>query len=118
MARELQVLQDFYDLSVDLSKRILRFPRNLRYGLGLSIEQRVQGILAQLVRAKYAPVADKGPILGTVNVELEVLRFQLRQSADLGGMTANGQGYVVKCLETVGRQVGGWLKSLPPSGAR
>lgn len=32
MARELQVIQDFYDLSLYLSQRILKFPRNIRYG--------------------------------------------------------------------------------------
>ncbi|HEX4591837.1 MAG TPA: four helix bundle protein [Gemmataceae bacterium] len=113
MAREIPVLLDFYDVSLDLSKRVLRFPRNLRYGLGLAIERRLQDVLALLVRAKYAATAEKSPVLRTVNVELEVLRFQVRQAAELGGLTANGHLHVLKGLETVGRQVGGWTKALP-----
>jgi hypothetical protein len=112
MARELQVLQDYYDLSLYLTEHILRFPRNLRYGLGLAMERRLQDLLALLVRAKYAPASAKEPVLREVNVELEVLRFQLRQSAELRALPANGQRHALQRLEQVGQQVGGWLRSL------
>ncbi|MFO0808924.1 MAG: four helix bundle protein [Gemmataceae bacterium] len=81
--QELQVIQDFYDLSLGLSGRILKFPRHVRYGLGLAIERRLQDVLALLIRAKYAPAVEKPPILKAANVELEVLRFQVRQAGDL-----------------------------------
>lgn len=112
MAQELQVIQDFYDLSLGLSGRVLTFPRNVRYGLGLAIERRLQDVLALLVRAKYAPAAEKPPLLKAANVELEVLRFQVRQAADLKALPLKGQRFVLEKLFAVGAQVGGWLKSL------
>ena len=57
-------------------ERTLKFPRNLRHGLGLAMEQRLQELLALFIRAKYAARTAKEPLLRDVNIELEVLRFQ------------------------------------------
>jgi hypothetical protein len=117
VARELQVLQDFYDLSTYLMGRVQKFPRSLRHGLGLSIEHRLQDLLALLVRAKYAPAAGKPPLLRDINVELEVLRFQLRQSTELKALALGSQKHALERLTAVGTQVGGWLRSLAPGKA-
>jgi len=115
MSQELQVVSDFYDLGLLLLKRVQQFPRNLRHGLGRSIEFRVEELLALLVRAKYAPRGEKDSLLRDVNVELEILRFQVRQAVDLRAVPPNGQLAILEKLEAVGRQVGGWRKSLQPS---
>jgi hypothetical protein len=115
MARELQVLQDFYDLSLYLSQRIVKFPRGVRYGLGMAVEHRLQDILALLVRAKYAPPAGKEPLLREVNVELEVLRFQVRQSLELQAMPLKSHHHALERLTKIGQQVGGWLKAVQPA---
>jgi hypothetical protein len=116
MSQELRVLQDFYDLSLYLSQRVLRFPRNVRYGLGLAIERRLQDLLALLVRAKYAPPTGKAPLLRDANVELEVLRFQVRQAAELKALALGSQKHALERLGQVGQQVGGWLRALRPAG--
>ena len=116
MAQELKVLQDYYDLSVYLMGRIAKFPRNVRYGLGVAVEKRLQDILAFLVRAKYSPAAERPPILRNVNVELEVLRFQLRQAAELKALPLGSHGHALERLQGVGQQVGGWLRSLGGRG--
>jgi hypothetical protein len=115
MARELKVIQEYYDLSVYLSGRILRFPRNIRYGLGLAMEKRLQYVLGLLVRAKYSPVGSKEAILGDTNIELEILRFQLRQAADLKALALSSQRHALERLQNIGQQVGAWLRSLRPA---
>ncbi len=117
MSKELKVIQDFEDLALYLVERVLKFPRNIRHGLGLAMEERLQALLALFVRAKYAARADKEPLLRDVNVELEVLRFQLRQATVLKALAANSQHHVLERLRQVGQQVGGWLKSLRPRAA-
>ena len=112
MSQELQVLSDYYDLSLLVLKRVQQFPRSLRYGLGRSIEARTETLLALLIRAKYAPRGEKDALLRETNVELEVLRFQIRQAVDLKAVPLNGHLSVMEKLEAVGRQVGGWRKSL------
>ena len=116
MSKELKVIQDFEDLALYLVKRILKFPRNIRHGLGLAMEERLQALLALFVRAKYAARADKEPLLRDVNVELEVLH-SVRQATVLKALAANSQHHVLERLRQVGQQVGGWLKSLRPRAA-
>jgi hypothetical protein len=114
MGQELKVIQDFYDLSVYLMGRILTFPRNLRHGLGMAMERRLQDLLALLLRAKYSAAAAKQAILREVNVELEVLRFQLRQATELKALPLGSQRHAQERLQQVGQQVGGWMRSLRP----
>ena len=54
MASDLKVISDCYDLAVFLSRRVEKFPRSHRFTLGADIERRVQGLLGELVRARYA----------------------------------------------------------------
>lgn len=120
MAADLQVLADFYELAKYLTGRIARFPRHHRHSLGIDMERRLQGILALLVRAKYQPAGDgKVRLLADANVELEVLRFQLRLARDLAALPNASHGHVSGLLEGVGAQVGGWLQaSRPPAAGR
>ena len=80
--------------------------------LGTDMEHRLQAVLALLVRAKYhGPGEGKGRLLADANVELEVLRFQLRLAHDLAALPTNSHGHSIRLLEGVGSQVGGWLRS-------
>ncbi len=114
MATDLKVISDCYDLALYLSRRAEKFPRPHRYTLGAEIERRVQGLLGQLVRARYASPGERVAVLGEVNVELEVLRFQLRLARDLNALPVSSQGEAARQLEQVGAQVGGWLKASRP----
>jgi hypothetical protein len=113
LAQELKVISDSYDLILYLSQRIGKFPRQHRYSLGLSMEQRLQVFLALLIRAKYTSGAEeKARLLRDANIELEVLRFQVRQALDLGAFPRNSHGHCCNLMVQVGTQIGGWLKSL------
>lgn len=119
MANDLKVISDCYDLAVYLSRRVEKFPRSHRYTLGAEIERRVQGLLGDLVRARYASAGERrSVILADVNVELEVLRFQVRLAKDLNAMPVSSHGQVYRQMELVGVQVGGWLKSSRPKSSR
>ena len=112
MSAELQVIGDFYDLTRYLVDRIGKFPRHHRHSLGTDMEHRLQAVLALLLRAKYhGPGEGKGKLLADANVELEVLRFQLRLAHDLAALPTNSHGHSIRLLEGVGSQVGGWLRA-------
>jgi hypothetical protein len=112
MAGELQVISDFYDLMKYLTGRIEKFPRHHRYTLGAAMEGRLQTILALLVRAKYCGKPEvKVGLLTDANVELEVLRFQVRLGHELKALPAQGHGQAIRRMDEVGRQVGGWLRT-------
>jgi hypothetical protein len=113
MAQELKVIEDFYELTSYLVGRIARFPRQHRYSLGTDMERRLQAVLALLIQAKYAAGGeDKSALLRTANVELEVLRFQLRLARDLAALAQSSHGHAIKLAAQVGSQIGGWLKAV------
>ncbi|MBV8780212.1 MAG: diversity-generating retroelement protein Avd [Phycisphaerae bacterium] len=109
MEQELKVISDFYDFMLYLIQRVETFPRHHRYSLGIAIENRLQTILALLLRAKY--IQDKLPQLREANIELEVLRFQMRLASDLKAMPAKSYGHSTGLLLEIGSQVGGWIRS-------
>src|SRR5271170_4953526 len=109
METELKVISDFYDFMLYLVQRIETFPRHHRYSLGIAMENRLQAILALLLRAKY--IHDKAAYLREANIELEVLRFQVRLASDLKALPIKSYGHASKLLLEIGAQVGGWLRS-------
>jgi hypothetical protein len=112
LAQELKVISDSYDLILHLSQRISKFPRQHRYGLGLSMEQRRQVFLALLIRAKYtSTIEEKRRMLQDANIELEGLRFQVQTAnpdyAGYQGRFAN-EAEVDRFLQGIAaKQIGG-----------
>ena len=83
MPQELKVIADFYDFMLWLIRHTEKFPRHHRYSMGVAMENRLQDILKLLLRAKYSK--QKAGFLNDANIELEVLRFQLRLGHGCGG---------------------------------
>ena len=100
MAKELKVIADFYDFTLWLIRHVAKFPRHHRYSLGTHIEARLQRILALLLRAKYSK--SKSQYLADANIELEILRFQIRLAKDLGVLAARSHGHAARLTNEVG----------------
>ncbi|MFP4107221.1 MAG: diversity-generating retroelement protein Avd [Phycisphaerae bacterium] len=109
MVKELKVISDFYEFMLWVIRHTERFPRHHRYSLGIVIENRLQRILEQLLRAKYS--RKKARYLQDANMELEVLRFQVRLATDLRALPAKSHGHAAKRMQEIGAQIGGWLSS-------
>ena len=91
MGQELKVIQDFYDFTLWLVQHTEKFPRHHRYGLGMAMENRLQRIPELLLRAKFS--RDKTGFLNDANMELEVLRFQVRLAKDLKALPFKSHGH-------------------------
>ena len=109
MSKELKVISDFYDFMLWTIKHTEKFPRHHRYSLGIAIENRLQKLLGLLLRAKYS--REKADVLNEANIELEILRFQIRLAKDLKVLPVRSHGYAAKAMESIGSQIGGWVKS-------
>jgi len=109
MPGELKVIQEFYDFALWLTQHVGKFPRHHRYSLGMAMEGRVQTILGLLIRAKYS--REKAAYLKDANVEMEILRFQVRMAKDLAALPMKSQAHAAKVMQEIGSQIGGWLGS-------
>ena len=107
--QELKIIQDFYDFMLWLLGHIERFPRNHRYSLGITMENRLQYILELLLRAKFS--RQKTKYLEDANIEMEILRFQLRLAKDIRALSIKSHGKATEQTLAIGSQIGGWLAS-------
>jgi hypothetical protein len=89
-----------------------KFPRDHRFTLGDRIQHRLYNVLELLLRATYAPRAHKRPLLQDSNVELEILRHELRLALDLRLLSERQVEHATRLIDAVGKQVGGWLRSV------
>lgn len=103
------VLVGFYDLVLWYTQRTERFPKSLRVTLGDRIDCKLLDMLELAVRARYA--RDPRKLLLSLNTELDVLRYLTRLARDRGALEVKQYEFVSRCVEDIGRQVGGWLKS-------
>ena len=109
MERELKVIQELYDFILWLLGHIEKFPRQHRYSLGIAMENRLQRVLELLLRAKFA--RRKAAYLDDANIEMEILRFQIRLARDLCALPAKSHGTATAHIMAIGSQIGGWLAS-------
>lgn len=91
---------------------VARFPRAYRFTLGERIERRLYDLLEHLVRATYARAGEKLQRLDQANVELEVLRHEVRLAFGFRLLSGNQVEHVTRLADGVGRQIGGWRRSV------
>lgn len=108
----LEVVERTHALIAWILPAVARFPRAHRYSLGSRIEARVYGILERLVRAAYLDRSRKGIALDDANIEVEVLRHEFRIVFSLRLVSAGQVEHATSMLDEVGRQIGGWRRSV------
>jgi len=107
--QELPLIQKTYDLLLWLTNHVVKFPRSHKFSLGDRLERHLYGVLEGLLRAKYT--RDRVELLQAVNLDLEILRFQLRLARDLKCLPLDSYGFAIQLTNEIGKMVGGWLKS-------
>src|SRR5947209_12347198 len=105
--KELPVIAKTYDLVKWTCQHTAKFPRSHRFVLGERIERRLYDLLETLIQARYT--RDRQALLRQANLNLEVLRFQLRLAHDLQCLRTNSYGFATRALQEIGAMVGGWL---------
>jgi len=107
--QELIVITKSFDLILWSCNHTSRFPRNHRFVLGERIERSLNGLLETLITAKYTK--NRQRLLEEANLNLEILRFQMRLAKDLQCLEVESYTFAAKSIDEIGRLVGGWLRS-------
>ncbi len=108
---ELPIIRAFYDFVLWLTPKIAKFPRDQRFVLGERMERELYEVLEKLIRAKFT--RSRRAILDQVNLDLEILRFQIRLAKDIRCLSLKSYGMAAEGLTDIGRQVGGWHRQSP-----
>ena len=105
-----KAVQDCHKLLIWLIPLLDNFPRNRRFTLGERLESGLLEILECLVEAAYAK--SKGDLLKRANSRLAVIRHLWRMAYELQIIPAKRYEHGARLLEDLGKQVGGWLKTV------
>jgi hypothetical protein len=108
-----QAVQDCHNLIIWLIPHLDKFPRNRRFTLGDRIETAILGVLETLVEAAYS--RNRRPLLKQANVQLAVVRHLWRAAYELKVIPVKRFEHGAKLTDELGRQIGGWLRSLSES---
>ncbi|MCP3868099.1 MAG: diversity-generating retroelement protein Avd [Gammaproteobacteria bacterium] len=89
------------------------FPRNRRFTLGERLESgllELLELLELLVEAAYS--RNKIDLLKRANLRISVIRHLWRMAHELKTIPTKRYAHGAELLEDLGRQIGGWLKSV------
>ena len=100
---------DLYKQVVDISEHL---SKRWRFSLGQSVEDTVLALLSELIMAKNAPKPLKAGYLIRACAHLETCMLKLRLCLELKLVNETKIFQTQATVEDVGRQIGGWLKSV------
>lgn len=105
---DLPIIQKTHDLIKWYVPILNRLPRDHKFILGDRIIVGLYQILEGLIRARYAK--DKLPQLWELNTQLDILRHQTRILLDFQLLSDQRFQYVSQHINTIGTDLGGWIK--------
>jgi hypothetical protein len=106
--QELIVITKTYDMILWSCNHTSKFPRNHRFALGERIERNLYNLLETLIRAKYTKQRHR--LLEDANLNLEILRFQMRLAKDLQCLKVESYAFAAKSIEELQTPRPCWLR--------
>ena len=107
---ELPIIQKTYDLIKWYVPILNRLPKQYRFTLGDRMVNGLYDILEHLIIARYSK--NKLPQLESLNSKLDILRYQTRLLVDLTDMSHQRYEYAGQLINSIGVDLGNWLKQL------
>ncbi len=104
------VLEEQFRFLLWLIPALDKFPRSQKFLLGDRIQTLAQEVLESLIEANYT--RDRRPHLVKANMALEKLRYFVRISVEMQYLDKRRYEFAARCIDEIGRQVGGWLKAI------
>ena len=90
------------------------FPKKDRYSLGKKIDTLALSLIELVIFAGSTSKEKKLPYIQKAIVSVDLIKILLRVAKDIDAL--EGKKYIVlqQNLQEIGRQLGGWKKSIPP----
>ena len=105
---DLSIIQKTYDLIKWYVPIINRLPKNHKFLLGDRITTGLYDILDGFLIARYS--SQKLPQLESLNIKLEILRYQTRLLFDFNLIATERYEYIQKLINEIGVELGSWIK--------
>ena len=104
--QDLPVFADVYRLTLKIFEVTADFPREYKFTLGQDMKRDALVLLRSIYRINKA--RDKVTHLEGFLDEFELLKLEIRLSADLKILPLRKQAHLAELTDTIGRQITGW----------
>ena len=104
------IYQKIYDFTLYLFPIIDRFPKYEKFALCTQIKNCLLNIARCVIQANKS--RNKLPLLYSIDVKIEELKFLLRLSNDRKYLSLKSYEHGSKLLLEIGKLLGGWIKGL------
>jgi hypothetical protein len=108
--KESPIFSRTYDLLRWLLPQTVKFPRQQRFVMAVSVQRTALQFQEELIEAAYSD--QPAPGLRRADVTLTKLRLYLRLCRDLELLTPGQYAHVTRMVTEIGRLLGGWRKSI------
>ncbi len=105
---DLTIIQLTYDFIQWYVPILNRLPRDHKFMLGNRIIAGLYDALETTIKAKYT--SKKLPLLYTLNIQLEILRYQSRLLLDFGLIESDRYEHAGRQINAIGIKLGSWIK--------
>ncbi len=109
--QESPIFSRTYDFILWLVPQANKFPRVHRFGLGERVVRQALDFQETLMKAGISK-KERNRFLDEADVQLAILRQNLRLCKDLELLKLNQYEHVSRILAEIGRLLGGWKKSI------
>ena len=92
-----------------------KFPRSQKFLLGDRIQTTALDVLERLIEATYSRMRSNP--LAAANLGIEKLRFLFRLAVELRYLDTRRYEHAARCLDDLGRSIGGWRKASDAASA-
>lgn len=109
---DIPIFKKAYDLYKELAALRASVPKRDRYTLWQRVENAALDVIENILHASGLPKPEKMPSLMTASAKLNLLRFLIRLAHDTKVITGQKYTALQQAIDAIGRQLGGWVKSL------
>ena len=114
--KESPIFSRTYDMLLWLLPQASKFPRAHRFGMGERVARQGLDLQETLVAAGLRRGVERMALLFKADTQLAQLRLSLRLCKDLQLLSLGQYEHVAAMLVEIGRLLGGWQKSISPTG--
>ena len=107
---DLQIYKDVHALTLLLFQITKEFPKEYKFNLGEDMRRDAIVLVRSIYRVNKA--TDKAPEFEKFFDDFEVLKFELRLSNDLRLLSVKKYSEICGLVDSIGRQINGWKKSV------
>lgn len=108
---EIPIIQKTYELYKTFYGYLELFPKKDKYALGSKCEMYIISTLELLLGASSAPREGKLTLIKQASVKFDVLKIFLRMAKEFKLLDNKKYIELQKCLQEIGRMLGGWIRS-------